>query len=123
MTRKITENYIFRRFVCGLSRDETAKLCFKSVRTVTRWDSGQTIPPECRRLMKLYSNREITTHEAWNGWRISKEGLITPNGWCLTPDRILTGHALLEIGAETDSKNNTLIIKTARLLKGLPHTR
>ena len=124
MTKKHSENYIFRKFICGLSKIEAANLCFKTVRTVTRWDSGQDIPPECRRLMKMYSGRELGVfHERWEGWRISKEKLIIPGGWNLTPDRIITGNALLEIGAEQDSKNKATIIQTARRLKNLPTCR
>ncbi|SPY28497.1 Uncharacterised protein [Photobacterium damselae] len=40
MAREMTKNYYFRKFQCGLSKKDTAELCFKSVRTVTRWDSG-----------------------------------------------------------------------------------
>lgn len=119
---KITKNQIFRMYKCGLTVEETAKLCFKTVRTVTSWDKGQPIPPECRRLMKLYSGRCIEPlHNDWQGWRISKGELIAPGGWCLTPDRIIAGNALLEIDADNDRKCKALIIKTARLLKNLPN--
>ncbi|MGF1761416.1 DUF3653 domain-containing protein [Photobacterium sagamiensis] len=108
MTKKHSENYIFRKFICGLSKIEAANLCFKTVRTVTRWDSGQEIPPECRRLMKMYSGRELGVfNERWEGWRINKEKLIIPGGWSLTPD----------------SKNKATIIQTARRLKNLPTSR
>lgn len=118
---KLTENMIFRMYKCGLSVEETAKLCFKTVRTVADWDRGKTIPPECRRLMKMYAGRELSPlNDDWRQWRISKGVLITPGGWSLTPDRIITGNALLEIGAEQDSKNRATIIKTARLLRKLP---
>ncbi|WP_367278103.1 DUF3653 domain-containing protein [uncultured Photobacterium sp.] len=73
--------------------------------------------------MKLYSGRELSPiSDDWRQWRLSKGELITPRGWSLTPDRIITGNALLEIGAEQDSKNRAEIIKTARLLKNLPTT-
>ncbi|WP_064608552.1 DUF3653 domain-containing protein [Photobacterium sp. J15] len=121
MSKQITNNYIFRKFTCGLSRIETAKLCFKSVKTVTRWDNGQKIPPECRRLMKLYSCSDLeAVNDKWRGWRIKQGELITPSGWSLTPDRIVTGNALLEINAEDDSRTKALIIKTARQLQNLP---
>ncbi|TON57599.1 regulator, partial [Vibrio parahaemolyticus] len=29
--RKMSKNYVFREFECGLSVEEAAKLCFKSV--------------------------------------------------------------------------------------------
>ncbi|WP_415721582.1 DUF3653 domain-containing protein [Photobacterium ganghwense] len=118
MSKKITNNYIFRKFTCGLSREETAELCFKTVRTVTRWDEGQEIPPVCRRLMKLYSCRDLEAiNENWRGWKIKHGELVTPNGWSLTPDRIVTGNALLEINAEDDRKTKAAIMKAARLLR------
>ena len=35
---EITKNYIFRKFECGLSKEQTAKPCFKSVKKITKWD-------------------------------------------------------------------------------------
>ncbi|GAB3531790.1 regulator [Photobacterium alginatilyticum] len=116
-THELTENYIFRFFRCGLSIEDTAKLCFKSVRTVTSWDEGKPIPPECRRLMRMYCGLELDPlADEWRGWSIRKGLLITPNRWSLTPNRIITGNALIEIGAEPDRKNLSQIIKVARLI-------
>ena len=124
MISNITENHIFRKFTCGLTKIQTAHLCFKSVRTVTRWDAGQEIPPECRRLMRMYSGRELAPlSDNWKNWRVGKGVIITPNNWSLTPDRILTGNALLEIGSEQDLKTATVIMQTARLIKNLPTNR
>lgn len=121
MTNKVTENQIFRKFTCGLSVSETADLCFKSVRTVTRWDAGQEIPPECRRLMRMYSGRELSPlNDNWKNWRVGKGVLITPNNYSLTPDQILTGNALLEIGEKEDLKRASIIMRTARVIQNLP---
>jgi len=54
--------------------------------------------------------------DEWRGWSIRKGLLITPNRWSLTPDRIIAGNALIEIGAEPDRKNLSQIIKVARLI-------
>ncbi|WP_256384535.1 DUF3653 domain-containing protein [Photobacterium toruni] len=119
--KKLTQNAYFRIYTCNLSIEKTAELCFKSVNTVAGWDRGRDIPPVCRRLMKLYSNRNLDPiNDHWRGWRISKGELITPNGWTLTPDKIVLGNALIEIGAENDRKNQSEILKVARLLKNLP---
>ncbi|WP_064608587.1 DUF3653 domain-containing protein [Photobacterium sp. J15] len=118
---QLTKNYIFRFYQCGLSIENTAKLCFKTVRTVTQWDKGKSIPPECKRLMRMYSGLELDPlGDEWRGWSIRGGRLITPNSWSLTPDRIITGNALLEINAENDRKLKAEIIKTARLLRKLP---
>ena len=47
----MSKNYIFRELECQMTKEEVAELCFKSVRTVTGWDEGKPIPPECKRLM------------------------------------------------------------------------
>ncbi|WP_318442701.1 DUF3653 domain-containing protein [Photobacterium leiognathi] len=122
--RQITQNAYFRIYICGLSVKKTAELCLKSVKTVEGWDRGRTIPPICKRLMKLYCNKDLDpTCDDWNGWKINKGELITPNGWVLTPDRIVMGNALVEIGAENDKKTRHEILKIARMLKKLPESR
>ncbi|HFQ5220714.1 TPA: DUF3653 domain-containing protein, partial [Vibrio vulnificus] len=119
MSKRVNNNYIFRKFICGLSKNQAVELCFKSMRTITRWDAGQEIPPECRRLMKLYSCADLEAiNESWRGWQIRQGKLITPNGWSLTPDRIITGNALIEINAENDRQAKAMIMKAARLLRG-----
>ncbi len=60
---EMTKNYIFREFECGLTKEQTSELCFKSVRTVTEWDKGKQIPPECKRLMRIVSSR----NQRWLG--------------------------------------------------------
>ncbi|MEL6117805.1 hypothetical protein P0Y67_21650 (plasmid) [Photobacterium sp. SP02] len=39
----------------------------------------------------------------------------------MTPERIITGNALMEIDAEDDRINKSKIIKAARQLRRLPH--
>ncbi len=109
--RKMSKNYVFREFECGLSAEETAKLCFKSVRVVKLWDRGKPIPPECKRLMRMTKGRELATSEAWENFKMHKETLELPTGQLVTPQEILTGIALLEIGAEPD------LIITSKLMK------
>ncbi|WP_318515262.1 DUF3653 domain-containing protein [Photobacterium leiognathi] len=118
MARNMTKNYYFRKFQCGLSKKDTAKLCFKSVRTVTRWDSGQPIPPECRRLMRLYKGLELVhIDEQWQGWKLRKGYLINERGLCVTPQQVITGYALIEIGCRNDREIQKEIIKAARMIK------
>ncbi len=38
---KMAKNYFFREFECGLSIEQTAELCFKSVRTVKEWTGAK----------------------------------------------------------------------------------
>ncbi|WP_318470956.1 DUF3653 domain-containing protein [Photobacterium leiognathi] len=123
MAREMTKNYYFRKFQCGLSKKDTAKLCFKSVRTVTRWDSGQPIPPECRRLMKMNKGIELVNFQnEWEGWMFKKGYLVNEQGIKLTPQQILTGYALLEIGAENDRIKIRDLIRISRSLQKIIKT-
>lgn len=118
MAREMTKNYYFRKFQCGLSKKDTAKLCFKTVRTITRWDSGQPIPPECRRLMKMHKGVELVNiQNEWAGWEFKNGYLVNGYGIKLTPQQILTGYALLEIGSDEDIKTQQKLIRVAKLLK------
>ncbi len=41
---EMTKNYIFHEFECNLPIEQTAELCFKSLRTVEELDKGKDIP-------------------------------------------------------------------------------
>lgn len=90
MERNITKNFIFRWFECGLSPEETAKLCFVSVTEVTLWDEGKPIPPVCKRVMRMAVGRELPTvfTRYWDGWRMAGHHLITPAGTYLSRQRL-----------------------------------
>ncbi|EJL6744738.1 phage protein [Vibrio alginolyticus] len=115
--RKMSKNYVFREFVCGLSLEETAKLCFRSVRVVKSWDEGEPIPPECKRLMRMTRGRELAVSEEWERFIMHKDKLELPTGQYVTPQEILTGIALLEIGAESDLVIASKIMKYVRAIR------
>ena len=114
--RKMTKNYIFREYKCGLTREETAKLCFKTVRTVTGWDEGKPIPPECKRLMRMAKGRELSKSDDWKQFKMHNNGLELPNGQTVTAQQIMAGIALLEIQSADELKTSTYLIKMARKL-------
>nr|WP_206384248.1 phage protein [Vibrio fluvialis] len=114
--RKMTKNYIFRKFECELSKEETAKLCFKSVRTVTGWDCGKEIPPECRRLMRMVKSKELSHLEIWENFRMVKGMLELPTGQHITPQQLLTGIALLSIQSDLELKTSSKLLRIARAL-------
>lgn len=116
---EMTKNYIFREFECGLSVEQAAELCLKTVRTVKDWDKGKTIPPECKRLMRMTKGRELSSSEQWQHFKMHHDKLELPTGQLVTPQQILTGIALLEIGALTDLAAAGKILKYARKLKGI----
>ena len=68
--------------------------------------------------MRMYSYRDLSPlNDGWQGWKISKGKLITPDGWQLTPDRIIMGNALIEIEAEDELRFKREVLRTARILK------
>ncbi|AXT70902.1 phage protein [Vibrio sp. dhg] len=121
--RKMSKNYVFREFECGLSVEETAKLCFKTVRVVKNWDSGKPIPPECKRLMRMTKGRELATSEDWENFKMHKNALELPNGQLVTAQQILTGIALLELGAEPDAMIVSKLMKYVRALHKIKYKK
>lgn len=116
---EMTKNYIFREFECGLSIEQTAELCFKSVRTVKEWDKGKDIPKECKRLMRRHSSLELSHTPDWEGFRMKNNKLELPTGQFVTAQEILAGIGLLEIGSELELKTSTKILKYARVIAKL----
>lgn len=114
--RNITENFIFRFYKCGLSIEETAKLCFKSEITVTGWDRGKPIPPLCKRLMRLHSKRTLHDNEQWEGFEMVGDRLKFPTGKELTPSQILIGAALIENAAPVEHALTLKLMKYARAI-------
>ena len=116
---EMTKNYIFREFECGLTVEQAAKLCLKSVRTIKKWDEGKTIPPECRRLMRMNNGKELSICEEWENFVMRHDRLELPTGQLVTARQIMIGVALLELGASNDPKIAHRILKYARILKNL----
>lgn len=116
---EMTKNYIFREFECGLTIEETAKLCFKSVITVKGWDKGKPIPKECKRLMRISSYRILSESKEWEKFNMTGDKLELPTGRKVGPQEILAGIALLEIGSELELKTSTKILKYARAIARL----
>ncbi|EMH3443315.1 phage protein [Vibrio harveyi] len=114
---EMTKNYIFREFECGLTVEEAAELCLKSVRTIKEWDKGKAIPPECRRLMRMNKCRELSSNEEWESFVMRHDRLELPTGQLVTAQQILIGIALLELGSPEDLRNAHRLLKHARALK------
>lgn len=117
--RKMTKNYIFREYECGLTREETANLCFKTVRTVTGWDKGKPIPPECKRLMRMAKGRELSHLEDWKNFKMHHKGLLLPNGQLVSAQQILAGMALLEIQSDLEIRTSTHLLGIARAIANI----
>lgn len=115
----MTKNYIFREFECGLSIEQTAELCLKTARTVKEWDKGKTIPPECKRLMRMTKGRELSSSDTWVDFKMHYDRLELPSGQLITAQQLLIGVALLELGASDDIKIARKTLKYARILKSL----
>ncbi|WP_411197962.1 regulator [Vibrio sp. EA2] len=115
----MNKNYIFREYECGLSIEDTAELCLKSARTIKEWDKGKSIPPECKRLMRMVKGRELSSSQQWEYFRMHYDKLELPTGQLVTAQQVLTGIALLEIGSKTDLDTAGRVLKYARALKNI----
>lgn len=68
----------------------------------------------------MYACRDLSPFDNdWQGWKVSQGKLITPDGWPLTPGRIIMGNALIEIGAADELRFQREVLRTARMLKRL----
>lgn len=68
----------------------------------------------------MYAFRDLSPFDDdWQGCKICKGKLITPDGWPLTPNRIIMGNTLIEIGAADELRFQREVLKIARLLKRL----
>ncbi|MBF4311489.1 regulator, partial [Vibrio anguillarum] len=99
---------------CHLSKEETAKLCFKSVSVVKSWDKGKEIPKECKRLMRMAKGRELSSCESWQQFKMHYNRMELPTGHMVTAQEILAGIALLEIKSELEIKTTTKLLAFAR---------
>ncbi len=114
--RKMTENLFFRIVKCGLTKEQTAELCFKSVRTVTMWDNGKPIPKEYRRLMKLKARRELSDHDQWEGFVMHHDKLELPTGQLVAPQQIIAAIALLELCEPSSQPTVSKLLRMARAI-------
>ncbi|EOW3712717.1 regulator [Vibrio fluvialis] len=116
---EMSKNYIFREFECGLTKEQTAELCFKSVRTITEWDRGKQIPPECKRLMRMAKGRSLSNSDEWEGFIMRYDKLELPTGQLVSAPQILLGIALIEIQSETELRTCRKILSLIRAMKGM----
>ncbi|EOG7703571.1 regulator, partial [Vibrio parahaemolyticus] len=87
--------------------------------TVKEWDKGKSIPPECKRLMRLTKGRELSSTEEWQNFKMHHDRLELPTGQLVTAQQVLVGIALLEIQSPTDGKTKAQILKFARCISKL----
>ncbi|CAH6870934.1 conserved hypothetical protein [Vibrio chagasii] len=102
-----------------MTKEEVAELCFKSVRTVTGWDEGNPIPPECKRLMRMAKGRELSISEDWIQFKMLYDRMELPTGQVVRPQQILAGIALLGIQSELEIKTSTHLLGLARAIASI----
>ena len=110
----MSKNYIFRELECQMMKEEVAELCFKTVRSVTGWDEGEPIPPECKRLMRMAKGRELSVSDDWEQFKMLYDSMELQTGQVVRPQQILAGIALLGIQSESEIKTSTKLLRLAR---------
>lgn len=113
---EMTKNFVFREIECGLSIEDTAKLCFKNASEIKEWDAGKKIPPECRRLMRWHKRKELYFGDDWHGFRMEGGRLIFPTGDRVAPQQLLAAIAILQIEAPSDAMTRSKLVKYARAM-------
>ncbi len=113
---EMAENKKTSLIFADLTPESVANLCFKSVRTVEKWRKSGCIPPESRRLLKLYLKRAISDESEWDGFYMEGNRLRLPTGQLVQPQQILLAMALLEFGAEPERLMLARLNRTARAI-------
>lgn len=114
--REISDNYIIREFECQMTKEEVAELCFKTLRTVTGWNEGKLIPPECKRLMRMAKGRELSVSEDWEQFKMLYDSMELPTGQVVRPHQILAEVVLLGIQLELEIKTSAQLLSIARVI-------
>ncbi|MFM4941613.1 hypothetical protein [Aeromonas enteropelogenes] len=112
----MTPNVLFRQVECGLTVEQTAWLCFRSIKQVKEWDKGSPIPNECKRLMRMMKGRELSSHCQWRGFSMHYDRLQLPTGQFIAPQQILTGMALIDVQSELELQTSAKLLKYARAI-------
>lgn len=72
----------------GLSAKYIARVCGVDLSTARRWRRGATYPPKTA--LMLLSGDLGVLDSAWEGWRLYRGVLISPEGWRATPGDVLS---------------------------------
>lgn len=67
--------------------------------------------------MRMTKGRELSSCDQWKLFKIPHDRLELPTGQLVTARQVLTGIALLEIGALTDQEVAGHVLKYARALR------
>lgn len=70
------------------SFNEIAQMCGVSLKTASRWKSGQAVPP--RSAIMLLSRDLGIFDPAWKGWVIKGNELVSPENWIATVGDVLS---------------------------------
>ncbi len=66
---------------------------------------------------------ELSYSEEWKGFNMRNQLLELPTGQLITPQQILVGIALVEIGSELEIKTNAKLLKIARCISEINELR
>ncbi|WP_235869250.1 DUF3653 domain-containing protein [Veronia nyctiphanis] len=74
--------------------------------------------------MRLHSGRELNgVDDQWEGWEMTKDGIVTPAGQLLNADQIITGAYLVSLNCEEDRLAKRDVLKFSRLIQGRKKNR
>jgi hypothetical protein len=76
----------------GINVNELSRICHVSLKTAARWKSGTTCPPKSALMLLAGDLRCFDA--AWNGWRVHRGNLISPEGWEITLGDVISSPLL-----------------------------
>lgn len=78
--------------IYGIPISELARICQVSLKTARRWKDGSTCPPESALILL---RADLGCFDAgWQGWRLRRGNLISPEGWEITMGDVISSPIL-----------------------------
>jgi hypothetical protein len=90
----------------GLSIKHIAAICQVSEKTAGRWKAGTACPPKTS--LWVLARDLGCFASAWHGWTIRDEELLSPEGWSITRNDVLSAPLLRAQVAVYQAENRTL---------------
>lgn len=85
----------------GIRAEALAELAGVEVKTAARWKRGAALPEPTRRLLRLRVRGELgLLSEAWQGWQLLRDQLVSPEGATYSPGAVRSGPLYQAIATE-----------------------
>ncbi|BDU37183.1 hypothetical protein TUMSATVNIG2_16520 [Vibrio nigripulchritudo] len=66
--------------------------------------------------MRYHAKKQLSHHKDWEGFKITGNRLVLPDGERVTPQQLITGLALIEINTDLEIEIKRKLLKYARII-------